>query len=85
MKTVTAKEFQRNSSKVMKEAAKGTVVQITHHGRPWVELRPGAKSAERAHAGSPQAFRESLDFTYPETSLPNKPDYKAIRRHNLEK
>ena len=83
MKTVTAKEFQLKSSQMMKEVAKGTVYQVTYHGRPWVELHPGVKLSLRAQAGSPEAFRESLAFKYSDTSLPEKPDYKEIRTRQL--
>jgi antitoxin (DNA-binding transcriptional repressor) of toxin-antitoxin stability system len=85
MKTVTAKEFQFNQSQMMKEVAKGTVYQVTYHGKPWVELHPVSKPALNTRAGSPEAFRESLDITLSSTQLPTKPDYKAIRKQYLSK
>jgi len=85
MKTVTAKEFQFNQSQMMKEVAKGTVYQVTYHGKPWVELHPSTKPALNIRAGSPEAFRESLGITLSSTQLPTEPDYKAIRKQCLSK
>lgn len=85
MKTVTAKDFQLNQSRMMKEVAKGTVYQITFHGKPWVELHPGVAS-KNLPAGSVEAFRKSLLIELPSSKLPLKPDYKALRaRHLAEK
>lgn len=85
MKTVTAKEFQLNQSQMMKEVAKGTIYQVTFHGKPWVELHPGSKPSLSVRAGSPRAFRESLSTTLSSTQLPLKPDYKAVRKQYLSK
>ncbi len=63
MKTVTAKEFQLNQSKMMKEVAKGSVYQVTYHGKPWVGLHPSVKSSYSSRAGSPEAFHESLGIS----------------------
>lgn len=84
MKTVTAKEFQLHQSQMMKDAAKGVVYQITYHGKPWVELRPSAKSNTRTAAGSPEAFRESLEISLYSKDLPSESDYKALRRQHLQ-
>ncbi len=84
MKTITAKDFQLNQSKMMKEAAKGTIYQITYHGKPWVELHPGSKQPS-AYSGSVEAFRKSLETKLPSTQLPSKPDYKALRRAQIAK
>jgi hypothetical protein len=85
MKTVTAKEFQFNQSQMMKEVAKGTVYQVTYHGKPWVELHPVTKPTLKIRAGSQVAFRESLGITLWSTQLPTKPDYKALRKQYLSK
>jgi antitoxin (DNA-binding transcriptional repressor) of toxin-antitoxin stability system len=84
MKTVTAKDFQLNQSKMMKEVAKGTIYQVTYHGKPWVELHPGSMQSG-PRLGSVEAFRESLRTELASTQLSSEPDYKALRRQHISK
>lgn len=85
MKTVTAKEFQLNQSHMMKEVAKGTIYQVTYHGKPWVKLYPDSKPHSSAHAGSHESFKESLLITLKGTKLSSKTNYKDIRKQHLSK
>ncbi len=82
MKTVTAKDFQLRQSQLMKEVAKGTIYQVTYHGKPWIELHPGTKQ-EDAPAGSAEAFRQSLHIVLKSTQLPEQPNYKALRKQYI--
>ena len=82
MKTVTAKDFQLRQSQLMKEVARGTIYQVTYHGKPWIELHPGTKQTD-APAGSAEAFRQSLQVELTSTQLPEQPDYKALRKQYI--
>lgn len=83
MKTVTAKEFQLRQSEMMKEVSRGSVYQVTYHGKPWVELHPGTKLPQKTPAGSAQAFQESLMINLTSRSLPSSPDFKALRKQHI--
>lgn len=84
MKTVTAKDFQLRQSQLMKEVAEGTVYQVTYHGKPWVELHPsGGRQGTRV--GSIEAFEQSLQIRLTSTQLPQKPNYKELRKQQLLK
>jgi antitoxin (DNA-binding transcriptional repressor) of toxin-antitoxin stability system len=83
MKTITAKQFQLNQSKILKQVAKGVSFSVTYHGKSWVELHPSSKMHNRLVTGSPEAFKKSLHIELQSTNLPDLPNYKKIRRQSF--
>lgn len=79
MKTVTAKEFQLNQSKVMKEVAAGKTYQVTFHGKPMVKLVPAAPEKATIQRGGHAAFLRSLQYTVTSQGPVHDLPYKELR------
>ncbi len=87
MKTITAKEFRANQSAIFKQVQAGQEYLLTSHRTPIARLipikvlKPQAKPPRSAY----EKLVASLRYTSVATNLPDKPDYKAIRRAGLVK
>lgn len=87
MKTITAKEFRANQSAIFKQVQAGQEYVLTSHRTPIARLMPVKvlKAKSRHPKNAYEKLVESLRYTSPATNLPDKPDYKAIRRAGLAK
>ncbi len=64
MKTITAKDFQRNHATIVKEVAGGNEYEVTFHRRPLIKLVPAIKQKPaKPEPGSHEALIESLQYT----------------------
>ncbi len=41
METIGVKELRDNLSQIIKKVEKGKIIQVSRHGKPVIELRPG--------------------------------------------
>ena len=84
MKTITAKEFQRQHASIVKEVASGNEYEITFHRKPIIKLVPIQKRVEKAHEpGSYLALIKSLNNTVnSKGDIYNLP-YKQLRNRML--
>jgi prevent-host-death family protein len=84
MKTITAKEFQRQHASIVKEVASGNEYEITFHRKPIIKLVPIQKKAKKVHEpGSYVALIESLDNTVKSKGDIQNIPYKQLRKRML--
>ena len=80
MKIITAKEFRRRQSQIIKEVAAGQSYQLTYHRQPLVNLTPvKTVKATKPRRGSREAFLESLKHTVQSTGDLHDLSYKELR------
>ena len=80
MKTITAKEFQRNHASIVKEVANGHEYEVTFHRKPLIKLVPiSITNARKAAPGSREAVINSLRYTLPTKGEPHELPYKQLR------
>jgi len=85
MKTITAKEFQRNHASIVKEVANGHEYEITFHRKPLIKLVPiSTANAKQAAPGSRAAVINALRYTLPTKGELHDLPYKQLREHLLE-
>lgn len=86
MKTITAKEFQLNHAKVVRDVQNGQPVQVTFHRQPIIQLIPIPQKsvAQKPKRGSYAAFLESLKYTVKATSDLQTLSYKELRDKMME-
>jgi antitoxin (DNA-binding transcriptional repressor) of toxin-antitoxin stability system len=64
MKTVTAKEFQRQHASIVRDVANGHEYEVTFHRKPLIKLVPTVKvTTKTLEPGSHSALIESLNYT----------------------
>lgn len=85
MKTVTAKEFQRNHASIVKEVANGHEYEVTFHRKPLIKLVPIAiADNDEAEPGTRAAVIASLDYTFPSKGELYDLPYKQLRGRLLQ-
>ena len=86
MRTITAKEFQRQHASIVKEVADGNEYEVTFHRKPVIKLIPIQKRVEKVHKpGSHAAFIESLHNTVNSKGDIHDLPYKQLRKRTLSK
>lgn len=86
MKTITAKEFQRNHASIVKDVANGHEYEVTFHRKPLIKLVPiSTTSIEEAEPGSRAAVMNSLRYTLPARGELYDLPYKQLRDRLLNK
>ncbi len=84
MKTITAREFQRNHASIVKEVAHGREYEVTFHRKPLIKLVPIRKNASATTApGSRMSLVNSLHYTLPSTGDLHNLSYKQLRNRLL--
>ncbi len=84
MKTITAKEFQRNHASIVKEVANGHKYEVTFHRKPIIELIPKFKKTTKdTEPGSHSALVKSLSYTRPVKGDLYDLPYKQLRKNLL--
>ena len=86
MKTITAKEFQRNHASIVKEVADGHEYEVTFHRKPLIKLVPiSTTSVKEAAPGSRAAVIKSLRYTLSAKGELHDLPYKQLRERLLKK
>jgi len=86
MKTITAKEFQRNHASIVKEVADGHEYEVTFHRKPLIKLVPiSTTNIKEAAPGSRAAILNSLRYTLPTKGELHDLPYKQLRERLLKK
>lgn len=86
MKTITAKEFQRNHASIVKEVASGNEYEVTFHRKPLIKLVPLSTTiAEVVVPGSKTAVLNALHYTLPTKGKLYSLPYKQLRGRTLQK
>ena len=86
MKTITAKEFQRNHASIVKEVADGHEYEVTFHRKPLIKLVPiSATGVKEATPGSRAAVINSLRYTLPAKGELHDLSYKQLRERLLKR
>ena len=87
MNTVTAKEFRKRQSSILKEVASGKTYAITFHKKPMVTLTPAQQVQSSGPVpGSYEAFLESLKYCMPVGNpLQNADLDKLLQKHRSQK
>lgn len=84
MKTITAKDFQRNHATIVKEVASGNEYEVTFHRRPFIKLVPSARQGPAKPApGSHEALMDSLQYSLPLKGELHDLPYKQLRNRLL--
>lgn len=85
MKTITAKEFQLNHARVLRDVRSGQSFQVTFHRQPIATLVPAAKPvSQKPKRGSYDAIVESLKYTSPGQGDIMNLSYKKLRDKMIE-
>lgn len=85
MNTVTAKEFRKRQSSILKEVASGKTYAITFHKKPMVTLTPAQPvKPTRPVPGSYEAFLDSLKYTTHVTGDMHTLSYKELRAKKMD-
>ena len=84
MRTITAKDFQRNHAAIVKEVASGNDYEVTFHRKPLIKLVPLFKpKITKSEPGSHEALVESLRYTLPLKGELYDLPYKQLRERLL--
>jgi len=84
MKTITAKEFQRQHASIVKAVAEGNEYEITFHRKPIIKLLPiQKKEKDKLEPGSHAALIESLNSTVNSNGDIYDLPYKQLRKRML--
>ena len=84
MKTITAKDSQRNHASIVKEVASGNEYKTTFHRKPLIKLIPSIKQKlAKPEPGSHEALKESLRYSMSLKSELYDLPYKQLRDQSL--